>query len=210
MRKKYPRTPHVPFSPGATHDDKVLKSLSHFYGKEVVITLKMDGENTTLYRDGFHAKSLDSRHHPSRDWVARFQAEIGYNIPEGWRICGENMFAVHSLSYTNLPSFFLGFSVWNERNRALSWDDTEETFALLDIHCVKVVYRGIFSEAVLRQLVAELNLSVDEGLVMRVAEAFDYEDFSKSVAKWVRAAHVDTDEHWMHGAITPNKLANEL
>lgn len=35
----------------------------------VVITEKMDGENTTLYRDGLHARSLDSRHHPSRNWV---------------------------------------------------------------------------------------------------------------------------------------------
>lgn len=206
MREKYPRTLHVPFSPGVTFDDKVLKSLAHFEGKEVVITIKMDGENTTIYKDGFHARSLDSRHHPSRDWVARYQAEIGYHIPDGWRICGENLYARHSLSYDNLPSYFMGFSVWDEHNRALSWDDTVEMFHLLGIHCVKVVYRGIFNEAVLRRLAAELNITVDEGLVLRLASAFAYEDFGKSVGKWVRANHVETAEHWMHGAITPNKL----
>lgn len=208
MRKKYPRTPHVPFSPGATSDDKVLKSLAHFKGKEVVITIKMDGENTSLYTDGFHAKSIDSPHHPARDWIARFQGEMGYNIPAGWRVCGENMYAKHSLAYSDLPSYFLAFSVWNERNRALSWDDTEEMLQLLELHCVKVVYRGVFDEAVLRRLVAALDLSRDEGLVIRLASEFAYQDFAKSVAKWVRADHVETDEHWMHQAIVPNKLKN--
>ena len=210
MRKKYPRTPHVPFSPGATSDDKVLKSLSHFIGKEVVITIKMDGENTSLYTDGFHAKSVDSKHHPSRDWLARFHAGMGYNIPVGWRVCGENMYAKHSLAYNDLPSYFLAFSVWNDQNRALSWDDTVEMLELLELHCVRVVFRGIFTEAILRRLVAELDLTVDEGLVVRLAASFAYEDFNKSVAKWVRANHVETDDHWMHQAVVPNKLAGEV
>lgn len=169
----------------------------------------MDGENATLYNDGFHAKSIDSPHHPSRDWLARYHAEMGYNIPEGWRVCGENLYARHSLFYKDLPTYFMGFSVWNERNRALSWDDTVEMLELLDIHCVKVVYRGIFDEAVLRRLAAELNLAVDEGLVMRVAEEFAYEDFGKCVAKWVRADHVQTEDHWMHQAVVANKLMGQ-
>ena len=45
MKIKYPRTFHLPWSPGATSDDKMLKSIEHFIGKEVVITEKMDGEN---------------------------------------------------------------------------------------------------------------------------------------------------------------------
>lgn len=206
MRKKYPRTPHVPFSPGATSDDKVLRSLAHFKGREVVLTIKMDGENTSLYCDGYHAKSIDSPHHPSRDWLARYHAEMGYNIPAGWRVCGENMYGLHSIAYTDLPSYFLGFSVWNERNRALSWDDTVEMFELLGVHSVKVVYRGLFDEAVIRRLVAELNLDTDEGLVMRVADEFDYEDFAVSVAKWVRKDHVNSKKHWRHRTVTPNQL----
>lgn len=37
---KYPRTFHVPFSPGATNDDKVLKHLDAFAGKQVIVTGK--------------------------------------------------------------------------------------------------------------------------------------------------------------------------
>ena len=63
---KYPRTFHIPGSPGATSDDKILKSLDHFKGKRVIITEKMDGENTSLYRDYFFMLGLlmDTRIHP--------------------------------------------------------------------------------------------------------------------------------------------------
>ena len=66
---KYPRTPHLPWSPGASSDDVLLIDTQMFMGKPVVISEKMDGENTTLYADRLHARSLDSRHHPSRTWV---------------------------------------------------------------------------------------------------------------------------------------------
>lgn len=206
MRTKYPRTFHVPFSPGSTSDDKVLSSLSHFEGRDVVVTVKMDGENTTLYTDGFHARSIDSRHHSSRDWLARFHAEMGYNIPVGWRVCGENLYARHSIAYTELPSYFMGFSVWNEQNCALSWDETQEVFELLGVASVPVLYRGVFDEAALRRLVAQLDLGTQEGFVVRLADGFPYAEFSKSVAKWVRPAHVQTDTHWMHSTVTPNIL----
>lgn len=50
-RYKYPRTPHLPWSPGATKDDVRCINTEIFTGKRVVITEKMDGENTTLYSD---------------------------------------------------------------------------------------------------------------------------------------------------------------
>ena len=52
-RVKYPRTYHLPWSEGRTDDDKVLSDDSQFIGKYVVVTEKMDGENTTIYSDGY-------------------------------------------------------------------------------------------------------------------------------------------------------------
>ena len=57
---KYPRTPHLPFSPGGTKDDRRLRDINCFVGKEVVVTEKMDGENTSIYRDYYHARSINS------------------------------------------------------------------------------------------------------------------------------------------------------
>ena len=66
--KKYGRTYHLPQSPGVTSDDKVLRDLSVLAAaEEVIFTEKMDGENTTIYNDGCHARSPDSGYHPSRD-----------------------------------------------------------------------------------------------------------------------------------------------
>lgn len=89
----------MPFSRGVTSDDKMLsydKLYELYSGKQVLVTEKLDGECTTLYKDYSHARSLDSNHHPSRDWVKRFHSEIAHNIPEGWRVCGENVFAKHN------------------------------------------------------------------------------------------------------------------
>ena len=69
-RFKYPRTLHLPFSPGTTSDDKMLTAkhtIDLYQGKHILITEKMDGENTKLYNDYLHARSLDCRHHPSSD-----------------------------------------------------------------------------------------------------------------------------------------------
>jgi len=42
---KYPRTYHCPWSPGLTKDDKVHPNMDYFQDKEIVVTIKMDGEN---------------------------------------------------------------------------------------------------------------------------------------------------------------------
>lgn len=141
MRTHYPRTAHLPWSPGATSDDVRIADLAALTGREVVVTEKLDGENTTLYADGLHARSLDSAHHPSRGWVKALQGRIGARVPDGWRVCGENLFARHSIPYKDLESFFYGFSVW-DGERCLDWDRTVEFLRDLGIPVPPVLWRG--------------------------------------------------------------------
>lgn len=197
---KYPRTHHVPWSEGITDDDRVLSDLSRFAGQRVIVTEKMDGENTTMYRGYIHARSLDSRHHPSRDWVKNFWGTICGDIPEGWRVCGENLYAQHSIAYTALSTYFMGFSIWDERNECLSWDDTLDWFRLLGVTPVPVLYDGIYDERVIRALYdAKRDWSSREGYVLRVADRFSYGQFRHVVGKFVRKDHVRTVKHWMYG-----------
>jgi len=42
--------------------------------------------------------------------------------------------------------------------------------------------------------------------VVRKAAAFSYAEFKYCVAKWVRTNHVQTDKHWMHAEVIPNRL----
>jgi len=207
MRTKYPRTLHHPSSPGVQSDDKIALDLSHFVGAEVVVTEKMDGENTTLYSDGFHARSLDSGRHPARDWLARFQAERGYMIPSGWRVCGENLFAQHAVAYSDLPAYFLGFSVWDSTGACLRWDETSDRLSDWDIAPVRTLWRGTYSEAQLAEVSKQIDLDRVEGWVMRLACGFALPDFRQSVVKWVRPGHVQQDaQHWSHAPIVQNGL----
>ncbi|MGW1668964.1 RNA ligase family protein [Streptomyces sp. NPDC002324] len=204
MRTHYPRTRHLPWSPGATADDVRVTDLSGLRGREVVVTEKLDGENTTLYADGLHARSLDSAHHPSRTWVKALQARVGHALPEGWRVCGENMFARHSLPYDDLDSWFYGFSVWDADGNCLGWDRTTAFLRGVGIPVPRVLWRGVFDERALRAL--RLDLGRQEGYVVRVVDGFGAAEFGARVAKWVRAGHVTTDTHWMHAAVVENGL----
>ncbi len=205
-RCKYPRTPHAPTSPGGTNDDMRLADMGHFAGRRVIGTVKMDGENSTLYRDGSHARSIDGRTHPSRDWLKAFHAGFAEDIPERWRVVVENMFAVHSIRYDALASYAVGLSVWDDRNVCLAWDDTVEWFHLLGIEPAEVVYDGTFDEAAMRRLSMPPGA---EGTVWRLADAFPYAAFRRSVAKVVRMGHVQTDQHWMHAPVVRNGLRAE-
>lgn len=206
MFTKYPRTPHLPWSPGATDDDKILADLSHFANKRVIITKKMDGENTTMYSNHIHARSVDSRGGVDRDWVKTMWSGIAHDIPEGWRICGENLWARHSIAYDELPSYFMAFSIWNEINVCLGWDDTVQFCALFGIEHVPVIYDGNWDEVFTRCLHSQLDPEKDEGYVVRLADRFHYDNFGTSVAKYVRPGHVQTDKHWRHQEIIPNGL----
>lgn len=202
-RIKYPRTWHLPWSPGATKDDRKMPACVGFEGRRVVVSEKMDGENTTLYSDGLHARSLDYQPHESRSRTKALWASICADIPAGWRVCGENLEAAHSIGYTDLPALFLVFGVWDGLT-CLSWDDTVEWAALLGLMPVRVLYDGMWDEALCRSLT--LDTQRQEGYVVRVADAFHARDFRRCVGKWVRAQHVQTHGGWMRQQMTPNTM----
>lgn len=206
MRCKYPKTLHLPWSEGLTNDDRLLESTEVFVGQDVVVTEKLDGENTTMYSDHIHARSIDSKSHPSRGWVRSLHSQIQVDIPVGWRICGENLYAKHSIRYDVLPTYFLVFSVWNEQNWCLSWDETKETAALLGLQTVPELYVGKWDEAVIKTLFTGMSRYglEQEGYVVRICGGFSYDEFQWHVAKFVRARHVQTDENWMYQPVIPN------
>lgn len=194
---KYPRTKHVPWSDSVNKDDDVIKDISIFDGQDVVVTEKMDGENSTIYSDGyFHARSVNGNEHPSQSWIKNNLQHWAYSIPEGWRVCGENLYATHSIEYTNLKDYFQCFSIWNELNECLSWDETVTWCELLEINHVPVLYRGEFDSDKIHSIYNSLK-RVSEGYVIRFDRKYHYTDFANSVVKYVRPNHiVDTRHNW--------------
>jgi hypothetical protein len=141
-----------------------------------------------------------------RGWVKSLHAQIAHDIPEGWRICGENVYAKHSIEYNELDSYFYVFSIWNEKNECLSWDEMTEWCSLLGLNVVPVLFRGKFNRDALKALSQNIDTSKQEGFVVRPTRSFSYSEFKKVVCKWVRKNHVTTSNHWRHQQIIPNQL----
>lgn len=203
---KYPKTPHLLWSENLQNDDRKLEDPNCFDNKEVVTTVKMDGENTTFYKHGLHARSLNFKSDATRHLIQQLHFNTSHLIPEGWRVCGENMFAKHSIHYKNLPSYFLVFSIWNEKNICLSWDETVEWAKLLGYETVPFIWRGIYNKDNVHIYYDLWDGNEMEGYVVRLAHSFPYKDFGRSVAKFVRKNHVRTTEFWKKSPIIKNEL----
>jgi len=192
---KYPRTKHFTWSESINKDDDVLYDLSVFEDKNVIVTEKMDGENATIYPNGyFHARSVTGNSHPSQSWLKNFVQGFCFDIPTGWRICGENLYARHSIKYNDLESYFQVFSIWNEHNECIKWDEMLEYCELLGLTPVPILWQGIFDQDEIHQ--AFLNKrNASEGYVVRLEEKFHYTEFQTSIAKYVRANHITEERH---------------
>lgn len=201
MRVHYPRTPHLPWSPGAASDDARAGSTGGLDGREVVVTEKLDGENTTLY-PGRAARPVPGLSAPpfprAGQGTARPDRAADPRRVEGLR---RELFARRSLAYAGLDSWFYGFSV-RDGGRCLDWDTTVRLLRGLGIPAPPVLRRGTFSERTLRPL--RLDPGAQERCAVRAAAGFSRGEVPARVAKWVRPHHVQTDAHWMTRDVVPN------
>lgn len=213
MSSKYPRTYHLPWSPGATRDDKIQHNIEHLLNKNIIITEKMDGSNVMLSSENVFSRSHSGPPtHPSFDGLKQLHAQINYKINKKYEIFGEWCYAKHSIEYSELPSYFLCFAV-RESNYWLGWESVVEITNDLDLWTVPVLYSGtIGSEKELKTLVDALCAEPSacggerEGLVVRVMDNFSDTDFNTHQIKIVRKNHVQTDSHWKNQKIVKNKL----
>lgn len=147
--------------------------------------------------------------------VKTLHAQIKYELPDLWRLCGENVYALHSIEYRSLEGYFYVFGIYDDKNTCLSWDDTVEYANMLGLPTAPVLYRGPWDEEKVRACWTGVSTASpkdqQEGYVVRIAGAFPYDaqdegEFSKFTAKYVRADHVQTDEHWLTKPVVPNLL----
>lgn len=199
--QKYPRTYHFPFSPGTTSDDRIAHDWQGILANELIITEKLDGENTCLKASGVYARSHAA---PTRNPWAKNMGIIWSQLKNDLKdleIFGENLYGVHSIEYQYLEHYFYVFGM-RVGDTWLSWEEVEFLAGVAELPLVPVLEKGIYTAESLPTLI---ETSVQEGsalggecegCVVRTAGAFDTEYFSENVLKYVRANHVKTDEHW--------------
>lgn len=207
---KAPRTPKLEYTEKREADDIFIDD-SVFEGKLVTVTLKMDGENTTVLADRVYARSIDSQPNEGRRWIderIRKARVLPFSISENIlniRVCGENMFYKHTVEYgQGNPLFtpFYAFAVW-VGDRML---DVETTLLYLDymgIPHVPIIYRGVYNrEAILNAF--KPYYDTHEGFVVRLDSEIQYpypqkgvDPGFKEIGKFVKKGFVIPDEHWM-------------
>lgn len=216
---KYNRTFHFPWSKGGTNDDKITNNISTLLNVPIVITEKMDGSNTSLEVNGCFARThAGPPNHPSFDGLKALHASLKYKIPEGIQIFGEWCYALHSIEYSELPSYFMIFNIRDLNKEPIwySWDMIELWAEELELPTVPVLFKGIISsEKELQELVESFMIlpsecgGIREGVVVRFADSFKDANFSQFVMKCVRENHVQTSDHWKNQEIIKNKLKSE-
>jgi hypothetical protein len=202
LEQKYPRTPHLPWSQPDKTD--LPRQVNFDPDLEVVVTEKLDGENTSIYSGGrMHARSMDSRDHQSRHWLKGQAA--GFIIHPAFVVLGENVYAKHSIHYDSLGSWFYVFGIRSERE-FLAWDLVTSLAGAIPAPVVPVLWRGRWGDFYHDAIWPRPSAFGPEceGYVVRNAGAFPVEAFQQNVAKFVRPNHVQTDKHWMHTRMVVN------
>ena len=215
MSPKYPRTSHLPWSPGGTSDDRRMASVASLLGTPVIITEKMDGSNVCIEADGCYARShAAAPNHPSFDAFKAFYAGVRNLLPGGLQVFGEWLYAKHSISYQALPGYFMVFGVRDLRTMTWgSWGEVEVWATELSSQTAPVLAQTTLpNEAALKTLTEKLAKLPSlcggerEGVVVRQAGEFADANFSTLVGKFVRSNHVQTEDHWKTQAIVKNGI----
>lgn len=133
--------------------------------------------------------------------IAKLPAAIQHEIPDGY--------ARHSIYYSALTDWFYVISIWDENNRALSWDETISYCEMLQLTTVPVVYRGHYQSAAIHSFWSDVSYfggqdeqkkPAQEGYVCRIAEGFNFPmkiegaNVFSTMSKWVRKKHVITTD----------------
>jgi hypothetical protein len=215
MSAKYPRTLHLPWSPGGTKDDKRMRDVNALLGMDIVLTEKLDGSNLCMTREEIFARSHSGApKHPSFDQAKAFHAQIGWKLPSGHSLFGEWCYAVHSIEYT-LPTYFHVFAIRDDVHKWwLRWHEVEDLCKSLGLTHVPVLEKTVARTEKKLQELTERHAhepsvygATREGVVVRQAVGWEDGDFPLLTGKWVRANHVQTDDHWKHQEIRKQRLA---
>jgi hypothetical protein len=124
--EKYNRTLHSPISLGSTNDDRFMPDnyIEYFQTIPLVITEKLDGQNTCFNKHGLFARSHTSPSIHKWDEPLRRRWETTKKDLGEVELFGENMFATHGIEYSKLESYFYVFAV-REHGKWLSWEEVE-------------------------------------------------------------------------------------
>lgn len=229
---KYPRTPHL-FGSKGTDDDKHLgeaESLRFLADPSLIVEEKLDGTNVGIHFGPDGRMALQCRGHlitegmhPQYDlfkqWAAVKRPPLEEALEHRFILCGEWLYARHSVHYRRLTHYFFEFDVYDKQVGAfLSLDRRMALLEGTGLHTVPVIHTGPLDRERLAALIGrsrfdsqfdnpltKRNDNLMEGLYLRTEVA----GVVIGRAKFVRPEFVEKvkqSEHWQHQTMVPNRL----
>ena len=220
--RKFPKTPHLLWlSPQPARDDKLMtptEAEAFLVSGEIVVEEKVDGANLGLSfdeagrlraqnRGNILEGKLTGQWEGLRGWLARHETMLREHLPSGAVLYGEWCYAQHSMAYTRLPDWFVGFDVldasdrfWNTRRR----DALLSSIGLTSILCMT---RGRFTPHELQTILSSTQSAYGEGPVEGLYLRREDDEWLLQRAKLVRPEFVQAiGEHWSRGPLRPNEV----
>ena len=218
---RFPHTPHLAWlGAGKPREDKVLDvaEAAALLAGDVVVEEKVDGANLGFSVDERGAlraqnrgkyldlTALTGQWRPLRQWLGARHRSLAERLSPHIMLFGEWCYAVHSLRYSRLPDWFVGFDVY-DRSTGVFWS-VELRNALareLGVAVVPELGRGRFTLSALEALLGRSSLTEGpaEGLYVRREGGGRL----RSRAKLVRPEFVQgIDEHWSKRPLEANQL----
>lgn len=216
MAPKFPRIPHLPFSPGATPDDERLRDIWNLMGGPVIITEKMDGANVCLTSDGVYARSRSGPATGSMfDELKAHHATVRHLIPPHLAVFAEWCHTVHTVKYEseNFPKLFV-LGVFSSENHTWQGFDYVTYWAgRLRAAFVPNLHIGFFEKpADLEKKVRELakgsaywGAPQREGVVVRPFGGVSDTLFGKTFSKFVNEGFTP-GKHLGKSVLQPGRL----
>ena len=218
---KFPRTQHIINIGGASVDDRILDKQgydSFMTDNDVFIAEKVDGAQLGISIDESYKILVQNRSHYVNSkshsqfekldkWIMDNNQSLYEILDEDTILFGEWLYAKHSISYDNLPDYFLAFDLYNKKKKLFyNRDILVEKLKDSSIHYVREMYRGkIKDQSQLLKMIEEKSIYTDgrvEGIYLKIFEG----DYVKSRCKLVRNDFICGNEHWTKGGIQKNKL----
>ena len=218
---KFPRTQHIINIGGASVDDRILNKdgYNEFMNNEdVFIAEKVDGAQLGIsisddYKILIQNRShyVNSKSHSQFEkldkWIMDHNDSLYEILDKDTILFGEWLYAKHSISYNNLPDYFLAFDLYNKKkklfyNRNILVEKLKDT----NIHFVREMYRGKINDR--NQLLKMIEQQSDytdsrvEGIYLKIFEG----EYVKGRCKLVRNDFLSGNDHWTKGGIQKNKL----
>lgn len=219
---KFPRTPHLFVMPGLNiRDDKILSSEEQnlFYTNQVILEEKTDGANIGISFSSNGELRVQNRGNyimtgfaPQFDkiwpWLSNRIAELHETLNERYVLFGEWCYAKHSIHYTKLPDWFLGFDVFDKQEyEFLNIERRNAILKSTNVAAIRMLGRGNFTQDELIELLKKQPSAYWNGKMEGLYLRLEDEHYLKYRAKVVQTDFIQSiTNHWSKEKFVTNQL----